>query len=289
VSFASIALLGLALAPADLSDPELVAVLPVEGAEMTEARSDLVRQTVRTALESENLMLIRDEHVGSAMAARASDCAAQASCRSELAEELRTRFLVRVIVDEPKASDFDVRVEVYEPASSTTISSFAETCTICSEADLKRIVQESSLDARLSLERHLVPAAEDPKPTLVAPVEPLLTPPSPQVEVRMAKTSPLTLAGWGLVGAGAAATVGGIVLLGLQGSNAGCPDDPRGGECLPLVYRTVIPGSVTLVSGVVLAATGVGLVFVGRKQAEKRAATARLVPTGNGLLVTGRF
>jgi hypothetical protein len=287
VSLPPIALLALALAPGALADPELVAVLPIEGAEMTAARGALVRQTVETALESDRLMLIREEHVASAVADREPSCVSEATCRKELATDLRARFLVRVVVDEPKASDFDVRMEVYEPTSNKTVASFDEACTICSEADLKRIVQEHALDARLALERHLAPPAIEEEEPVVAPVEPM--PATPQVEIRVAKPSPLTLAGWGLVGAGTAATVGGIVLLGLQGSRAGCPEDPRGGECLPLVYRTVIPGSVTLAAGVVLAATGVGLVFVGRKQAEKRAATASLAPTGNGLLVTGRF
>ena len=283
MSFVSTAVLALAFAPAD---PELVAVLPVEGVEMSEARSSLVRQTVVTALESEKLVLIREEHVASAVQERSAGCSGDAACRTELARELRARFVVRVVVDEPKESDFDVRIEAFDPIASKVIATFEEPCTICSEADLKRIVQERSIDARLALERHLAPLAEEPKVVQVQPLEPAPIEPPP-VEIRMAKPSPLSLAGWGLVGAGAAATVGGVVLLALQGSNAGCPADPRGGDCLPLVYRTVVPGSATLAAGVVLAATGVGLVFAGRKR--ERATTARLLPTTNGLLVTGRF
>jgi hypothetical protein len=287
VSLASSAALALLLSP--IADPELVAVLPIEGVEMSEARSVLVLQTVQTALESDRLMLIREEHVLSAAHARSATCPAEPSCRSELAQDLRARFLVRVVVDEPKESDFDVRIEVYDPGADKLVASFDETCTICSEADLKRIVQERSLDARLALERHLSPPADDVEPIAKGPIEQPIAPVAPPVEIRVTRPSPLTLAGWGLVGAGAAATVGGIVLLALQGSRAGCPEDPRGGDCLPLVYRTVIPGSITLAGGVVLAATGIGLVFAGRKRDRGRAATARLVPTSTGALVVGRF
>lgn len=288
MSFASIVVLALALAPAELPDPEFVAVLPIEGAGMSEARSDMVLQTVRAQLESDKLMLLRSEHVDEAVRGRGPACTAETTCRSTLADDLRARFLIRVVVDEPKASDFEVRVEVHEPAKDTVVATFEEACTICSEADLKRIVQERSLDARLALERHLAPPPEEERPSEVAPVEAVIAQPQP-VEVRTAKPSPMTLAGWSLVGAGVAATVGGVVLLSLQGRDAGCPEDPRGGACLPLVYDTVLPGSLTLAAGVVMAATGVGLVFASRKRDAKRAATARLTPTPGGLLVTGRF
>lgn len=87
---------------------------------------------------------------------------------------------------------------------------------------------------------------------------------------------------------GSPRTLGGVVLLAMHGSEAGCPADPRGGPCIPLVYRTVVPGAVTLGVGVAVLGTGIGLVVAGRKR-DARRATASVAPTWGGVRVSGRF
>ena len=120
-----------------------------------------------------------------------------------------------------------------------------------------------------------------PAPTPVVPA-----PSSGSTEV--VRASPLGAAGWGLVGGGVASTIGGVVMLALQGSGAGCPEDPRGGPCIPLVYRTVVPGAVTTGVGVALIGAGVGLVIAGKRR-DARRASARVTPGAAGVTITGRF
>jgi hypothetical protein len=190
-------------------------------------------------------------------------------------------------VTEPKSSDYAIKVEVYEVGKAEVVATFEDACTICSEADLGRIVRERALDAREALMRAVdPPAVVEPVPTDVPP--PVVTAPT-KTETKVVKASKLTLAGWGLVGAGAAGTIGGVVLLALQGSEAGCPADPRGGQCIPLVYRTIVPGAALATVGVAMLGTGIALVVVGKRKDDRAAKNVAIVPTGTGLTVRGRF
>jgi hypothetical protein len=282
-----LAVMGLwAVAPAEDGEPAFVAVLPVQSASgLTEDRSAMVLDTARGELPNEALIVIPQDHVASGLAAIAGSCGTPAECQKTLAARLDAKFLFQVQVEEPNPQDFDVTVRVLDPFAQTEIASFDESCTICSEADLKRIVQERTLDAQAALLRHLNPDEdEDSQPEIVqAPVE-------TKVEVRVKESSPLIPAGWGLVGGGAVAAVGGAVLLGLTGSDAGCPADPRGGSCIPLVYETLVPGVITAGVGVALVATGAALIVVGKKKNSAGETNTARVGFGPGsVVVQGRF
>lgn len=266
--------------------PAFVAVLPVHsGSGLTEDRAQLVLETARAELPTDELIVVPQEHVVSGLSAIAGSCGGPAACQKTLAERLDAKFLFQVQVEEPSAQDFEVTVRVLDPFAGTEIASFDESCTICSEADLKRIVQERTLDARAALLRHLDPDEDD-----AAQPEIVQAPPETKIEVRVRKSSPLIPTGWGLVGAGAVATVGGAILLGLTGSDAGCPADPRGSGCIPLVYETLVPGAITAGVGVALVATGAALIVVGKKKdAAGEKNTARVGFGPGSVVVRGRF
>jgi hypothetical protein len=272
-------------AEADTS-PIVVAVLPADAAGLPTDRRALVLETIESRIPEGRVEIAPRSAVTQAMAGKPADCGANATCRDDVAAKVGARFVVRASVTEPKPSDYAIRVEVYEVGKTEVVASFDDACTICSEADLGRIVRERALDAREALLRAVDPPAE----TLAPPVDvpPPVVAPTPKGETTVVRASKLTLAGWGLIGGGIAGTVGGVVLLAMQGSKAGCPADPQGGQCIPLVYRTVIPGAVALGVGVALVGTGVGLVVVGKRRDDKRASVA-IVPSGRGLALRGRF
>lgn len=276
---------------ADDDTPIVVVVLPTEAAGLPADRRALVLDTIESRLSSDQggegrVVVAERQAVTQAMAGMPADCGAVATCRDGVAERTGARFIVRASVTEPKPSDYAIRVEVYEVGKADAVASFDDACTICSEADLGRIVRERALDAREALLRTLEP----PQGGVVPEPKVVVEPKSAQQPVRteVVRASKLTLAGWGLTGAGIAGTVGGVVLLALQGSKAGCPEDPRGGQCIPLVYRTVVPGAVALSLGVAMLGTGVALVVVGKRRDDKRASVA-IVPSGRGIAVAGRF
>lgn len=234
-----------------------VMVWPTHAPGVATERRDLVDNTVEARIAGESIELVQPG--GSAPAAA---CADDPSCRDPIATAAKARFIVRARVDEPKPSDYVIRVELFEVGVADPIAAFDDACTICSEADLVRIVRERSLDAREAIARRLAPV--ETKPDVVPPPE--VKPPPRSDQPTVLRPSPLRLVGWGLTGAGIAGTLGGVALLAMHGSRAGCPDDPRGGGCLPLVYRTVVPGAVVLGGGVALLATGVALVVVGKRR-----------------------
>jgi hypothetical protein len=103
----------------------------------------------------------------------------------------------------------------------------------------------------------------------------------------LAPRSRLVPAGWGLVGAGAAATVGGVVLLALHHQDAGCMTNPRGGDCVPLRYTTAVPGGAVLGAGVAAIVGGVVMVVLGRRAEQRQVAGGKVAvrPYGAGLRV----
>ena len=274
------------LAPAADQDPVFVAVLPVQSSQgMAEARTALVLETVRAQLPAEQIIVVPQDHVGTALAELGTSCGGPAECQKALSQRLEAQFLMKVVVNEPSAQDFEVTITIIDPVSATEVVSLDELCTICSEADLKRIVQERTLDARGALQRYLEPEDEEAAPV----AEVAAPPPETRVEVRVEKGSPLVPTGWGLIGGGAAATIGGVVLLSLAGQDAGCPDDPRGGPCIPLVYETVLPGAIVGGVGLALVGTGVGLVVAGKKRNKSGEDTARVGFGPGTVTVSGRF
>lgn len=265
--------------------PAVVAVLPPDAAGLPADRRALVLDTVETRLPDDRVQVVPRASVTAAMAGRATGCAASTTCRAEVAAASGARFVVHATVTEPTSSDYAVRVQLFEVGTADAIATFDDACTICSEADLERIVRERTLDVREALLRHLAPPEAVEAPATVPP--PVASPP-PSTRTEIVRASPLGAAGWALVGGGIASTIGGVVMLALQGSGAGCPQDPRGGPCIPLVYRTVVPGAVTTGVGVALVGAGVGLVIAGKRR-DARRASARVTPAAAGVTITGRF
>lgn len=279
-------LMGLAREEPAVDDtPVVVVVLPTDAAGLPADRRTLVLETVEARLGEGRITVASRQTVAQAMAGVPADCGEIATCRDEVASKSGARFVVRASVTEPKPSDYAIRVELYEVGVEAAIASFDDACTICSEADLERIVRERALDTREALLRTLDPAEPEPSGPIAKP-EPVPT--AAPVRTEVVRASPLTQAGWALVGGGIAGTIGGVVLLALQGSKAGCPADPRGGPCLPLVYRTVVPGAVALGVGVALVGTGAGLLVVGKRRDAKRASVS-VVPGPTGVGLAGRF
>lgn len=286
----ALSLLTIAGGPAPDEPPVTVVVLPPDTAGLPADRRALVHDTVLARLPDERVRVVPRARVTIAMAGRAPDCAASPSCRAEVAEAGGARFVVHAAVTEPKSSDYAVRVQLFEVGTDDAIASFDDACTICSEADLERIVRERTLDVREALLRHLAPVEVTEPPAPIPP--PVASAPSP-VRTEVVRASPLGAAGWGVVGGGVASTIGGVVMLALQGSGAGCPKDPRGGPCIPLVYRTVVPGAVTTGVGVALLGAGVALVIAGKRR-DARRASAQVTATPRshgaaGVTITGRF
>jgi hypothetical protein len=143
--------------------------------------------------------------------------------------------------------------------------------------DMARLV---TLDARTELRRRRRVAAT-PEPVVTTTIEPVAPPP-------VIPRSPLVPAGWAVGGAGSAATIGGVVLLALHQRSAGCLDNPRGGECVPVRYTTAIPGAVVLGVGVAAVVGGVVMVVLGRR-AERRKADAAVAVRPHGLGLRVRF
>ena len=73
----------------------------------------------------------------------------------------------------------------------------------------------------------------------------------------------------------ATATIGGAVLLGLHHRSAGCLENPRGGECVPVRFTTAPAGGAVLGAGVLVVTAGVVMVVLGRR-AERRGAPSRV-------------
>lgn len=267
-----------------------VAVLPVQSeTELSEDRAAMVLSTARSQLPAQTIVVLPEDQVANAWAKLSSSCGDATECRRKLGDELDAQYVFAITVDEPAKQDFRVRSTLIAVADETRIAGYDQMCSICSETDLKRLVQEQTLDARLALQRRLNPEdfGETPAPETLVIEKPGET----RVEFRWGQRSRLVPAGWGLVGAGAAATVGGAVLLGIAGADAGCPLDPRAGRCVPLVYDTLVPGAIVGAAGVALAATGVGLIVAGRNKdrEEKRRITASLTAGPGSVTLRGRF
>ena len=273
------------LAPAPETDASVVVVvLPTDAVGLPVERRTLVAATIESRVDAGRVTVAPREAVAKALVGRPTDCGAVVSCRDQVAAQFAARFVVQVSVTEPTPSDYDIRVAVYDVGVAEPIARFDDACTICSEADLERIVRERALDASEAMTRALSPPLDERGEARPAPAAPRPTP----VRTQMIHASSRTKVGWALVGGGVAATLGGVVLLALQGSTAGCPADPRGGPCIPLVYRTVAPGAIAAGVGVALAGAGVGLVLSGKRRDAQRA-SARLSPGAAGISLAGRF
>lgn len=222
--------------------------------------------------------IVADELVVDGIAvlpADASPAQCDAACRSAAARAAGAEFVVQaqVVGDE---DEFTVTVELYG-ADGQSLAPFVDECSICGLVEVRDMARLSTLDARTEVLRRRR-AADASAEVVAAPIEPVARPVIPR--------SPLVPAGWAVGGAGAAATIGGVVLLALHHRSAGCLDNPRGGECVPVRYTTAVPGAVVLGVGVAAVVGGVVMVVLGRRAERRRAEGAVAVrPHGFGLRV----
>lgn len=196
-------------------------------------------------------------------------------CVSQAARAAGAGYVVgtKVIGDE---DEFTVTVTLYAGATGEALAPFEDGCSICGFVEVRDMVRLQALDARAEVvRRRAVEAAAGA--VVVEPVEPVAVP----VESTRPRAK-LGPAGWALVGAGSAATLGGVVLLALHQRSAGCLDNPRGGECVPVRFTTAAPGGAVLGVGVLTAAAGVLMVVLGRR-ADARGLQARVGVAAGGL------
>lgn len=207
--------------------------------------------------------------------ADASPAQCDDACRSAAARAAGADFVAQaqVVGDE---DEFTVTVTLYG-ADGRALAPFVDECSICGLVEVRDMARLATLDARTEVMRRRRDDAT-PAPVVSAPIETVARP--------VIARSPLVPAGWGLVGAGSAATIGGVVLLALHQRSAGCLDNPRGGECVPVRYTTAIPGAVVLGVGVAAVVGGVVMVVLGRKAERRKGEGAVAVrPEGFGLRV----
>ena len=195
-----------------------------------------------------------------------------ASCRSQAAAAAGVAFVADAEVQGDE-DEFKVTVTVYSADTGEPLAPFEDACQICGFVEVRDMARLRALDARAEIAW---------LQSEVTAVEPGPVEPTPVVVDRPAPRSKLVPAGWGLVGAGAAATLGGAVLLGLHKQSAGCLDNPRGGDCVPLRYTTAVPGGVLLGAGVAVLVGGVVMVVLGRKK-DRQAQEQRVSVSPGGL------
>lgn len=224
-----------------------------------------VRTIVATELEADGIEVLPQD---------ASPAECDEACRSAAARAAGAEFVAQaqVVGDE---DEFTVTVTLFG-ADGRELAPFADECSICGLVEVRDMARLVTLDARTEVLRRRR-AAATPEPVVTPTIEHVTTPP-------VIPRSSLVPAGWALGGAGAAATIGGVVLLALHQRSAGCLDNPRGGECVPVRYTTAIPGAVVLGVGVAAVVGGVVMVVLGRR-AERRKADAAVQPHGLGVRV----
>jgi len=226
-----------------------------------------IRTIVATELGTEGITVLP---------ADASPVECDDACRGAAARAAGADFVVQgqVVGDE---DEFTVTVTLYG-ADGAALAPFEGECSICGLVEVRDMARLATLDARTEVLRRRT--AAEPEPVVTGAIAPVVRPMIPR--------SPLVPAGWGLVGAGAAGTIGGVVLLALHHRDAGCLDNPRGGECVPVRYTTAIPGAVVLGVGVAAVVGGVVMVVLGRK-AERRQAESAVAVRPHGLGLRVRF
>jgi len=255
---AAIAALEVAVDPSEERTRVLVLPLQLQGELPPDTATEMLT-VVADNLADDGLEIIRDG---------ASECA-DAACRRELAEGANASFVVgaEVVGDE---EEFSVTLTLYSGETGEALAPFADGCSICGFVEVRDMVRLRSLDVREEIVgRQRAARVELPAPKST-PID------------RPASRSKLVPAGWSLVGAGSAATVGGAVLLALHKRSAGCLDNPRGGDCVPLRYTTAPAGAALLGTGVVVVVSGVVMVVLGRR-AERREQEPRVSVRGLGL------
>lgn len=199
------------------------------------------------------------------------------ACRRAAAERAGADFLVQARV-EGGDDEYAVTVTLFAGDTGRALAPFGDECSICGFVEVRDMARLRALDARAEVLRRRREAtiASEPAGEVEA---------APVVDRQLAPRSKLVPAGFGLLGAGSAATVGGVVLLVLHQRSAGCLENPRGGDCVPLRYTTAPAGAALLGTGAAVLVGGVIMVVLGRR-ADKRALAGQRTavrPHGLGL------
>jgi hypothetical protein len=253
--------------PSEAAAPVRVLVLParVSGGLPPDTGTE-VRTIVAEEIVAEGITVLP---------ADASPVECDDACRGTAAQAAGADFVVQaqVVGDE---DEFTVTVTLYG-ADGRALAPFDDECSICGLVEVRDMARLVTLDVRTEvLRRRRIDTEREP--VVPVPIVPVSKPVIPR--------SPLVPAGWGLLGAGSAATIGGVVLLALHHRNAGCLDNPRGGECVPVRYTTAIPGAAVVGAGVAAVVGGVVMVVLGRRAERREAERAVAVrPHGMGLRV----
>ncbi|MEM6995075.1 MAG: hypothetical protein AAF721_31465 [Myxococcota bacterium] len=222
-----------------------------------------VRSALRELIDGEGVSVVPDDPLETDAA---GEC--DAPCRREFARSASATFLLRaeVVSDE---DEFSVTLTLFDGSTGEPVATFADECSVCGFVEVQRMVRLRGLDARVEIGKRQTAPTPEPGPEPAPPAPVTLPAPRPWM--------PAT--GWALIGSGAAATIGGVILASLHHQSAGCRPNPRGGECIPLRYTTAVPGVALLGAGVATAAVGTILVVLARRAAKKRRGrTSRRAP-----------
>lgn len=192
-------------------------------------------------------------------------------CQRRLAQSLDVDFVVAPYL-ELGEGEFSVTLALVPRNPARPLVRFRRDCMICSSAELVGTVGAAATDAMVEvLRRRALVLAPTPVPPRAPPSAPRVSEPSSAPHAP-ARPSRLTMAGLAVGGAGVATTLGGIVLLALDGHNAGCRDASQIPElgsdyagCLTLTHSTARSGGALLGAGLVLASAGVTMFVMGRR------------------------
>ncbi len=235
-------------------EPARVLVLPVQlQGELPPSTAAELRTVIADNLVDDGLEVVTE----------GDDACDDDACRQKAAQSAGARWLVgtTVVADE---DEFTVTVTVFSGSSGESKVPFENACSICGLVEVRDMTRLEAIDARAEILREesamaaVTPVAPEPTTTVAPPPPPI-------------KMIP---AGWALIGAGAASTIGGVVLLALHKQSAGCLDNPRGGECVPLRFTTAPAGAGVLGAGVLALTSGVVMVVLGRRKRAQRLAAS---------------
>ena len=249
-----------ALEPESEAAPARVLVLPVQlQGELPPSTATELRSVIADNLVDDGLEVVTE----------GEGVCEDDACRKKTAEAAGARWLVgtTVVADE---DEFTVTITVFSGPTGESMAPFENACSICGLVEVRDMTRLEATDARAEILRQ--ESALTAVPTLVP--EPVTTAPPPPPPIKM------TPAGWALIGAGAASTIGGVVLLALHKQDAGCLDNPRGGECVPLRFTTAPAGAGVLGAGVLALTSGVVMVVLGRRKRAKRDERLAVSPGG---------
>lgn len=250
------------------AEPRRVAVLPVAiQGELPASAIEQMRSIIIDNLSADGVEVVEATAVDDALA---PDSACEdTECLTRVAEQLGADYLLTARI-EGDEDEFSVTVGLVDGSTGEPLVPFEGECSICGFVEVRDLVRMRTLDARAEVIRRAQEEAARPSAESA---------PAPAVD-RPATRSPLIPAGWGLVGAGAAAVVGGVVLLALHRRSAGCLDNPRGGDCVPVRYTTAPAGGGVLAGGVLAAAGGVVMVVLGRRAEQPPRSQVSIGPRG---------